>query len=68
MKDRRDLRARLESLESQTAAFASERQRMDSDLARVRTKAQELVETSKQAVGKIDSAVSRIRSVLHSNS
>ena len=41
---------------------------MDRELAQVRVKAQELVDTSKQAVGKIDSAMSRIRSVLHSNS
>jgi chromosome segregation ATPase len=68
LKDRRDMRMRLESLETQTAAMMSERQKLDIDLAKVRTKAAELVDTSRQAVGKIDSAVSRIRSVLHSNS
>jgi predicted nuclease with TOPRIM domain len=68
LKDRREMRSRLESLETQTAAMMSERQRLDVDLAKVRTKAAELVDTSRQAVGKIDSAVSRIRSVLHSNS
>ena len=68
LKDRRDMRARLESLETQTATMLSERQKIDLDLAKVRTKAAELVDTSRQAVGKIDSAVSRIRSVLHSNS
>jgi archaellum component FlaC len=67
LRDRRDMRERLESLETQTAAMMSERQKIDVDLARVRTKAAELVDTSRQAVGKIDSAVSRIRSVLHSN-
>jgi Domain of unknown function (DUF4164) len=67
LKNRREMRARLESLEAQTATMMSERQRIDLDLAKVRTKAAELVDTSRQAVGKIDSAVSRIRSVLHSN-
>jgi chromosome segregation ATPase len=68
LKHRHTMQARLESLESQTAALTTERQKMDQDLARVRTKAAELVDTSRQAAGKIDSAVSRIRSVLHSNS
>jgi predicted nucleic acid-binding Zn-ribbon protein len=68
LKDRRTIRTRLESLEVQTAAMLTERQRLDVDLEKVRTKAAELVDTSRQAVGKIDSAVSRIRSVLHSNS
>lgn len=68
LKNRREMRSRLESLEAQTATMMSERQRIDLDLAKVRTKAAELVDTSRQAVGKIDSAVSRIRSVLHSNS
>ena len=34
----------------------------------VRSKAGELVDTSKNAAGKIDAAMSRIRAVLHSNS
>jgi hypothetical protein len=33
----------------------------------VRSKAGELVDTSKTAAGKIDAAMSRIRAVLHSN-
>ncbi len=41
---------------------------MNRDLELVKNKAAELVDTSKQAAGKIDSAMSRIRSVLHSNS
>ncbi len=60
--------ARLKSLEIEKATLESDRQRMDRELAQVRVKAAELVDTSKQAVGKIDSAMSRIRSVLHSNS
>ena len=65
---RRDTVARLELLEKQAVNFQTERQQMDSDLGRVRAKAAELVDTSKKAAGKIDSAVSRIRSVLYSNS
>lgn len=37
-------------------------------LSQVRQKAAELVDTSKQAAGKIDTAMGRIRAVLHSNS
>ena len=60
--------ARLKTLEIEKATLESDKQRMDRELATVRVKAQELVDTSKQALGKIDSAMSRIRSVLHSNS
>jgi hypothetical protein len=59
---------RLELLEKQTVNLQAERQQMDHDLGRVRAKAAELVDTSKKAAGKIDSAVSRIRAVLYSNS
>ena len=65
---KRDENARLKTLEIEKATLESDRQRMDRELAQVRVKAQELVDTSKQAEGKIDSAMSRIRSVLHSNS
>ncbi len=65
---RRETVERLEVLEKQAVNFQTERQQMDSDLGRVRAKAAELVDTSKKAAGKIDSAVSRIRSVLYSNS
>ena len=65
---KRDENARLKTLEIEKATLESDRQRMDRELSLVRVKAQELVDTSKQAVGKIDSAMSRIRSVLHSNS
>ncbi len=65
---KREAQAKLANLEEQTASLQSDRKRLDSDLALVRVKAAELVDTSKQAAGKIDSAVSRIRSVLYSNS
>lgn len=67
LEKRREEVARLKNLEIEKATLESDRQRMDRELATVRVKAQELVDTSKQAVGKIDSAMSRIRSVLHSN-
>lgn len=59
---------KLHALEQQSKSFTTDQQRLDRELALVRAKAAELVDTSKQAAGKIDSAVSRIRSVLHSNS
>lgn len=59
---------RLRALEQQAQGHTTDQQRLDRELALVRAKAAELVDTSKQAAGKIDSAVSRIRSVLHSNS
>jgi chromosome segregation ATPase len=65
---RRETETRLESLEKQAVSLQAERQQLDSDLGRVRAKAAELVDTSKKAAGKIDSAVSRIRAVLYSNS
>ncbi|MDE2382969.1 MAG: DUF4164 family protein [Alphaproteobacteria bacterium] len=42
--------------------------KLQEQLSQVRQKAAELVDTSKQAAGKIDTAMGRIRSVLHSNS
>jgi chromosome segregation ATPase len=65
---RQETLARLESLEQQAVSLSAERQQLDADLGRVRAKAAELVDTSKKAAGKIDSAVSRIRAVLYSNS
>jgi 16S rRNA G527 N7-methylase RsmG len=65
---RRDTVLRLESLEKQAVFLQQERSQLDNDLGRVRAKAAELVDTSKKAAGKIDSAVSRIRAVLYSNS
>jgi transcriptional regulator with GAF, ATPase, and Fis domain len=65
---RRETVSRLEALEKQATSLQVERQQLDSDLHRVKVKAAELVDTSKKAAGKIDSAVSRIRAVLYSNS
>ena len=45
-----------------------DRSKLAHELDLVRSKAGELVDTSKQAAGKIDAAMSRIRAVLHSNS
>lgn len=66
--EKKAVQGKLAVLETQTASLQFDRKKLDQDLALVRTKAAELVDTSKQAVGKIDSAVSRIRSVLYSNS
>jgi hypothetical protein len=65
---RRENVLRLDMLEKQAVSLQAERQQLDTDLGRVRQKAAELVDTSKRAAGKIDSAVARIRSVLYSNS
>jgi transcriptional regulator with GAF, ATPase, and Fis domain len=65
---RRDTVARLSMLEQQAVSLQAERTQLDNDLGRVRAKAAELVDTSKKAAVKIDSAVARIRSVLYSNS
>jgi predicted nucleic acid-binding Zn-ribbon protein len=59
---------RLKALESEAASIQRDQQRLNKELDQVRVKAAELVDTSKQAAGKIDTAMGRIRSVLHSNS
>jgi predicted nucleic acid-binding Zn-ribbon protein len=59
---------RLKALESTASVIQRDQLRLNRELDQVRTKAAELVDTSKQAAGKIDTAVGRIRSVLHSNS
>lgn len=59
---------RMESLEGETETLRRDRTRLAHELDLVRTKAGELVDTSKNAAGKIDAAMSRIRAVLHSNS
>ena len=55
-------------LESEAEALRRDRSKLAHELDLVRSKAGELVDTSKQAAGKIDAAMSRIRAVLHSNS
>jgi predicted nucleic acid-binding Zn-ribbon protein len=59
---------RLQQLVSEAQVLQSERQKLARDLDLLKTKAAELVDTSRQAAGKIDNAMARIRSVLHSNS
>ena len=59
---------RAEALESEADALRRDRTKLAHELDLVRSKAGELVDTSKQAAGKIDAAMSRIRAVLHSNS
>jgi 1,6-anhydro-N-acetylmuramate kinase len=59
---------RLAALAEEAQALQSERQRMTRDLELLKSKAAELVSTTRLAAGKIDQAMSRIRAVLHSNS
>jgi Domain of unknown function (DUF4164) len=59
---------KLATVSAEALALRNDQQRLVRDLNLVKTKAAELVDTSKQAAVKIDSAMSRIRSVLHSNS
>jgi len=59
---------RADELAVQAEALRKDRSRLAHELDLVRSKAGELVDTSKQAAGKIDAAMSRIRAVLHSNS
>jgi hypothetical protein len=62
-----DGRKRVVELESEAESLKRERTRLAHELDLVRSKAGELVDTSKTAAGKIDAAMSRIRAVLHSN-
>jgi predicted transcriptional regulator len=59
---------RLAALTNESSVLQAERQKLARDLDLLKAKAAELVDTSKQAAGKIDNAMARIRSVLHSNS
>ena len=63
-----DGQKRVDVLESETETLRRDRTRLAHELDLVRNKATELVDTSKNAAGKIDAAMSRIRAVLHSNS
>ncbi len=53
---------------AEAAVLQRDHVKLNEQLDQVRVKAAELVDTSKQAAGKIDTAMGRIRSVLHSNS
>ena len=57
----------IDELESEAESLQRDRARLAHELDLVRSKAGELVDTSKSAAGKIDAAMSRIRAVLHSN-
>jgi predicted transcriptional regulator len=59
---------RLAALANEATVLQAERQKLARDLDQLKAKAAELVDTSRQAAGKIDNAMARIRSVLHSNS
>jgi hypothetical protein len=61
-------RRRTDTVKGEAEALRQDRRRLEGELDQVRTKAFELVDTSKKAVGKIDAAMSRIRAVMHSNS
>jgi hypothetical protein len=67
MGNKSDGRTRLVELESEAESLKRDRTRLAHELDLVRSKAGELVDTSKSAAGKIDAAMSRIRAVLHSN-
>jgi DNA anti-recombination protein RmuC len=62
----RDQKAKLVAGEAD--ALRHDRSRLAQELDDVRSKASELIGNNKQAVNKIDAAMSRIRAVLHSNS
>jgi uncharacterized coiled-coil DUF342 family protein len=59
---------RMKSLLGEADALRHDRSRLAQEIDQIRSKASELVDTNKQAVNKIDAAMSRIRAVLHSNS
>jgi hypothetical protein len=65
---RQEVERHAANLASEADALRKDRSKLAHELDLVRSKAGELVDTSKQAAGKIDAAMSRIRAVLHSNS
>jgi predicted nucleic acid-binding Zn-ribbon protein len=60
-------RSRMAELESEAESLRRDKTRLSHELELVRSKAGELADTGKNAAGKIDAAMSRIRAVLHSN-
>jgi chromosome segregation ATPase len=58
---------RVAELETEAESLRKDKTRLTHELDLVRSKAGELADTSKNAAGKIDAAMSRIRAVLHSN-
>ena len=65
---RQEAEKRAADLANEADALRRDRSKLAHELDLVRTKAGELATTGKQAAGKIDAAMSRIRAVLHSNS
>lgn len=65
---RLEIENRASNLAQEADGLRRDRSKLAHELDLVRSKATELVDTSKQAAGKIDAAMSRIRAVLHSNS
>ncbi len=59
--------SRMAELESEAESLRRDKTRLTHELELVRSKAGELADTGKNAAGKIDAAMSRIRAVLHSN-
>jgi hypothetical protein len=59
--------ARVADLETEAESLRKDKTRLTHELELVRSKAGELADTGKNAAGKIDAAMSRIRAVLHSN-
>lgn len=58
---------RVFELEGEAESLRRDRSRLATEIDMLRDKAGELVVTSRDAAGKIDAAMSRIRAVLHSN-
>jgi predicted nucleic acid-binding Zn-ribbon protein len=59
--------SRMAELESEAESLRRDKTKLTHELELVRSKAGELADTGKNAAGKIDAAMSRIRAVLHSN-
>jgi chromosome segregation ATPase len=59
--------SRMAELESEAESLRRDKTWLTHELELVRSKAGELADTGKNAAGKIDAAMSRIRAVLHSN-
>lgn len=58
---------RIGTVENEAESLRQDRARLASELELLRGKAGALADSSRTAAGKIDAAMSRIRSVLHSN-
>jgi chromosome segregation ATPase len=64
---RAEFEKRANLLAGEAEALRLDRTKLAQELDAVRSKASDLVDTSKKAVNKIDAAMSRIRAVIHSN-